>query len=78
MRVFVPEGLGRHATCLRWPHARAFSCGTCGPSVPTLEDAFARAVGEEWRHRRPSCPSTIEDTGDSRGRARASTAARGS
>ena len=46
MRVFVPDGLGpqdlfqlavRHQVQVR--HLR--------PSVPTLEDVFARAVGEE-------------------------------
>ena len=33
--------------CSRSPPARACRCGTCGPSVPTLEDVFAQAVGEE-------------------------------
>ena len=47
MRVFIPDDVGprelfvlaaRHQMQVR--HLR--------PSVPTLEDVFARAVGEEW------------------------------
>jgi ABC-2 type transport system ATP-binding protein len=46
MRVFVPEGLGPQ-DLFRLATEHAVQVRHLRPSVPTLEDVFARAVGEE-------------------------------
>ena len=47
MRVFVPGEARRAQACSRWPRASGVQVRHLRPSVPTLEDVFARAVGEE-------------------------------
>ena len=47
MRVFVPATSGRPRDCLRWPPPHGVQVRHLRPSVPTLEDVFAHAVGEE-------------------------------
>ena len=48
MRVFVPGATDdrRARCCSRWRRASALQVRHLRPSVPTLEDVFARAVGE--------------------------------
>ena len=46
MRVFVPDERRRAVAVRAGRASMACRCGICGPSVPTLEDVFARAVGE--------------------------------
>ena len=47
MRVFVPGEGGARGRCLRSPPPTGVQVRHLRPSVPTLEDVFARAVGEE-------------------------------
>ena len=52
MRVFVPAAVGgaraaRPAESSRWPRKEGVQVRHLRPSVPTLEDVFAKAVGEE-------------------------------
>ena len=47
MRVFVPGDAGAQQGCSRWPRASGVQVRHLRPSVPTLEDVFARAVGED-------------------------------
>jgi ABC-2 type transport system ATP-binding protein len=47
MRVFVPDGLGNHQAIFRAAAAFGVQVRHLRPSVPTLEDVFAKAVGED-------------------------------
>ena len=47
MRVFVPGDGGARAICSRSPPPTRVQVRHLRPSVPTLEDVFAHAVGEE-------------------------------
>ncbi len=47
MRVFVPDGVGDHQAIFKAAAAFGVQVRHLRPSVPTLEDVFAKAVGEE-------------------------------
>jgi ABC-2 type transport system ATP-binding protein len=47
MRVFVPDSLGNHQAIFKAAAAFGVQVRHLRPSVPTLEDVFAKAVGEE-------------------------------
>jgi ABC-2 type transport system ATP-binding protein len=47
MRVFVPAGSGDHTAIFKLAHEFGVQVRHLRPSVPTLEDVFAKAVGEE-------------------------------
>src|SRR4051812_45222936 len=47
MRVFVPAALGNHHAIFKSAAAFGVQVRHLRPSVPTLEDVFAKAVGEE-------------------------------
>jgi ABC-2 type transport system ATP-binding protein len=47
MRVFVPDALGNHQAIFKAAAAFGVQVRHLRPSVPTLEDVFAKAVGEE-------------------------------
>jgi ABC-2 type transport system ATP-binding protein len=47
MRVFVPDALGNHQAIFRAAAQFGVQVRHLRPSVPTLEDVFAKAVGEE-------------------------------
>jgi hypothetical protein len=52
MRVFVPYGERRHRPrsarrSSSSPQATASRCATCARAFPTLEDVFAKALGEQ-------------------------------
>jgi ABC-2 type transport system ATP-binding protein len=47
MRVFVPDALGNHQAIFRAAARLGVQVRHLRPSVPTLEDVFAKAVGEE-------------------------------
>jgi hypothetical protein len=47
MRVFVPDTLGNHHAIFKAAAAYGVQVRHLRPSVPTLEDVFAKAVGEE-------------------------------
>src|SRR6185503_13604653 len=47
MRVFVPDALGDHQAIFKSAARFGVQVRHLRPSVPTLEDVFAKAVGEE-------------------------------
>jgi len=47
MRVFVPDALGNHQAIFRAAARFGVQVRHLRPSVPTLEDVFAKAVGED-------------------------------
>jgi ABC-2 type transport system ATP-binding protein len=47
MRVFVPDALGNHQAIFKAAARFGVQVRHLRPSVPTLEDVFAKAVGEE-------------------------------
>ena len=47
MRVFVPDALGNHLAIFKAAARFGVQVRHLRPSVPTLEDVFAKAVGEE-------------------------------
>jgi ABC-2 type transport system ATP-binding protein len=47
MRVFVPDALGNHQAIFRAAARYGVQVRHLRPSVPTLEDVFAKAIGEE-------------------------------
>jgi ABC-2 type transport system ATP-binding protein len=47
MRVFVPDALGNHQAIFKAAAGFGAQVRHLRPSVPTLEDVFAKAVGEE-------------------------------
>jgi ABC-2 type transport system ATP-binding protein len=47
MRVFVPDALGNHQAIFRAASRFGVQVRHLRPSVPTLEDVFAKAVGED-------------------------------
>jgi ABC-2 type transport system ATP-binding protein len=47
MRVFVPDALGNHQAIFKAAAAFGVQVRHLRPSVPTLEDVFAKAIGEE-------------------------------
>ena len=47
MRVFVPAGSGDHTAIFKLAHEFGVQVRHLRPSVPTLEDVFAKAIGEE-------------------------------
>src|SRR5262252_4790541 len=47
MRVFVPDSLGNHQAIFRAAARFGVQVRHLRPSVPTLEDVFAKAVGED-------------------------------
>jgi ABC-2 type transport system ATP-binding protein len=47
MRVFVPDGLGDHQAIFKSAATFGVQVRHLRPSVPTLEDVFAKAIGEE-------------------------------
>jgi len=47
MRVFVPDALGDHQAIFKAAARFGVQVRHLRPSVPTLEDVFAKAVGEE-------------------------------
>ena len=47
MRVFVPLAVGDHKTIFKAAAGFGVQVRHLRPSVPTLEDVFAKAIGEE-------------------------------
>ena len=47
MRVFVPAGAGDHGAIFKLAADFGVQVRHLRPSVPTLEDVFAKAIGEE-------------------------------
>ena len=47
MRVFVPAAAGDHQSIFQAAAAFGVQVRHLRPSVPTLEDVFAKAIGEE-------------------------------
>jgi ABC-2 type transport system ATP-binding protein len=47
MRVFVPDALGNHQAIFKAAAAFGVQVRHLRPSLPTLEDVFAKAVGED-------------------------------
>jgi len=47
MRVFVPAAAGDHSAIFKLAAQFGVQVRHLRPSVPTLEDVFAKAIGEE-------------------------------
>ena len=47
MRVFVPAAVGDHTAIFKAAAQFGVQVRHLRPSVPTLEDVFAKAIGEE-------------------------------